>query len=83
MKNLTDKEMVNDMLAMINSSLTNYAGYISQTSNQQLRQSLQQIRNSDEQSQYQLYQIASQKGFYMPAMQANSQEIQQVKSQLC
>lgn len=82
MKNMQDKEMVNDIMSMVNSSLTCYAGYITETSNQQLRQTLQQIRNSDEQFQFQLFQVAEQKGFYKPASQATSQEIQQVKSQL-
>jgi len=37
-----EKDMVNDVLSMINSSLTGYANAIAQTSNQQLRQMLQQ-----------------------------------------
>lgn len=81
-KHIQDKEMVNDILSMVNSSLTGYASAISQTSNQQLRQALQQIRNSDEQFQYQLYQLAEQKGFYKPAAQADTQDMQQIKSQL-
>ena len=81
-QHIQDKEMVNDTLSMVNSSLTGYASAISQTSNQQLRQALQQIRNSDEQFQYQLYQLAEQKGFYKPAAQADTQDMQQVKSQL-
>ena len=35
---IQDKEMVNDILSMINGSLTTYANVISQTSNPQLRQ---------------------------------------------
>jgi spore coat protein CotF len=81
-KHMTDKEMVNDMISTINGSLNQYATIITQTSNQQLRQNLQQMRNSDEQFQYQLFQIAQQKGFYHPSSAANSQEIQQVRSQL-
>ncbi|SHG39831.1 Coat F domain-containing protein [Thermosyntropha lipolytica DSM 11003] len=81
MQYMKDKEMVNDILAMYNSSLTCYANYIAQTSNQQLRQTLQQIRNADEQFQYQLYQLAEKKGFYKPAGEASPQEIQQVKNQ--
>lgn len=81
-KHMQDKEMVNDVLASVNSSLTGYASIITETANQQLRQSLQQIRNSDEQFQYQLFQLASQKGFYQPAEQASQQDIQQVKSQV-
>lgn len=82
MKHLSDKEMVNDILSSTNSGLTTYGSVIAQTSNQQLRQSIQQIRNSDEQFQYQLYQLAEQKGFYKPASQADSRDIQSVKSQL-
>jgi spore coat protein CotF len=82
LKHMTDKEMVNDILSMVNSSLTTYSMSISQSANQQLRQTLQQIRNSDEQFQYQLFQIAEQRGFYKPASDASSQDIQVVKSQL-
>ena len=79
---IQDKEMVNDVLAMINGSLSTYASVITQTSNPQLRQTIQQIRNGDEQFQFQLYQIAAQKGFYQPASQAPQAEIQNVKSQV-
>jgi spore coat protein CotF len=80
MQHIGDKEMVNDILSMVKSSLTTYTSSISECSNQQLRQTLQQIRNSDEQFQYQLYQMAESKGFYKPATQADSQDIQQVRS---
>ena len=79
---LQEKEMVNDVLAMINGSLSGYASVISQASNQQFRQTIQQIRNGDEQFQYQLYQMAEQKGFYKPASQAHQTDIQTVKSQV-
>jgi len=49
---MQDKEMVNDVLSQINSSLTGYANAIAQSSNPQLRQTLQQIRNSCETFQY-------------------------------
>lgn len=81
-QHLQDKEMVNDILSMVNSSLTGYANVIAQTSNQQLRQTLQQICNSDEQFQYQLCQMAEQKNYYKPAQPASQQDIQQVKSML-
>ena len=48
---MQDKDMVNDVLSQVNASLTNYAMAIAQSSNPQLRQALQQIRNSDEQFQ--------------------------------
>ncbi|NLJ55865.1 MAG: spore coat protein [Firmicutes bacterium] len=77
---MQEKDMVNDILSMINSSLTDYANTIAQCSDQNLRQELQQIRNADEQFQYQLFKIAEQKGYYQPAEQATQQEIQEVKS---
>lgn len=79
---MQDKEMVNDILSMAKSSLTTYANVIGEASNQQLRSTIQQIRNSDEQFQYQLYQLAEQKGFYKPAAQADQTDIQTVKSQV-
>ncbi|MGI5911457.1 MAG: spore coat protein [Syntrophomonadaceae bacterium] len=82
MQHMTDKEMVNDVLSMMKGSLSTYANIISETSNQQLRQILQQTRNSDEQFHYQLFQVATNKGFYKPATQADTKDIQQVKSSI-
>jgi spore coat protein CotF len=79
---IQEKEMVNDTLAMINGSLSGYASVITQASNAQFRQTIQQIRNADEQFQYQLYQMAEQKGYYKPAAQAPQADIQTVKSQV-
>jgi spore coat protein CotF len=79
---MKEKDMVNDTLSMLNSSITNYASVITQASNQQLRQTIQQIRNNCETSQYELYQMAEQKGYYKPAAPAKPDEIQQVKSSL-
>lgn len=80
-QHMSDKEMVNDILNTCKSCLNTYATAISETANQELRQTLQQIRNSDEQFQYQLFQLASQKGFYQPAAPASSQQMQEIKSQ--
>lgn len=79
---MREKDMVNDVLTSINSSLTTYANAIAESENQQLRNTLQQMRNGDEQFQFQLSQAAMQKGWYQPAQKANPQDIQSVKSQL-
>ncbi len=79
---MQEKQMVNDVLSMVKSSLGTYAQMISETSNQQLRQTLQQIRNSDEQFQYQLFNVATQKGYYYPAQQVTDAEIQKVRTEL-
>lgn len=78
---MQDKQIVNDVLSSYKAGLNDYARVISETSNQQLRQTLQQIRNSDEQFQFQLGQIATQKGYYQPSPNASENEINQIKSQ--
>ncbi len=78
---LQDKVMINDALSMEKSSLKNYASVISECANSQLRQTLQQIRNNCETSQYSLFKLAETKGFYQPAAMADESEIRQVKTQ--
>ncbi|MDR1131522.1 MAG: spore coat protein [Oscillospiraceae bacterium] len=79
---LQEKAMVNDALSAVKSDLTFYTSTISECANQNLRSTIQQIRNSCETSQYELFTIAQSKGYYMPAAQASDPEVQQVKSQL-
>lgn len=79
---MQEKEMVNDLLSQINSSITGYANVIAQTENPQLRQTIQQIRNNCETFQYDLFKLAEQKGFYQPAQKANQDDITMVKNQL-
>ena len=77
---MEEKVMVADALSQINGSLENYGYMISQTANQSLRQTLIQMRNSCETSQYELYELARTHGYYQPAAEATPQEIQQVRS---
>ena len=77
---MQERHMVNDILSMTKASLGSYTKAISECSNQNLRQTLQQIRNQDEQFQYQLYQLAENKGYYHPAPTADQQDIQMIKS---
>jgi spore coat protein CotF len=79
---MQDKDMVNDVLSMLNSSVTNYSSIITQCSNLELRQTIQQLRNNCETSQFDMYKIAEQKGFYKSAQQATESEIMQVKNQI-
>ncbi|MDQ0149090.1 spore coat protein [Eubacterium multiforme] len=79
---MNEKDMINDYLSMINSSLTGYASIIAQTDNKQLRETVQQMRNKDEMRQYAVYTVAKDKGYYKPAQPANETEISTVKSEL-
>lgn len=78
--NLNEKTMVNDTLAGINGELVRYGEMIAQTENPQLKQTLKQIRNQCETSQEEIYQIAREKQYYIPAAQATSEEVAHVKS---
>ena len=76
---MQEKTMVADTLAGINGELVRYAEMIPQTENKELKQCLKQFRNACEQSQEELYQIARDKSYYVPAAQATEQEIAHVK----
>lgn len=76
---IEEKTMVADTLAGINGELLRYAEMISQTENKELKQTLKQFRNACEQSQEELYQIAREKTYYVPASQATQEEIAHVK----
>ena len=76
---MDEKTMVNDILAGVKASLGSYQTAISETENMQLRQTLQQIRNSDESFQYELFKTAEAKGYYKPAQPATVTEIQEVR----
>ncbi len=76
---MLEKYMVNDVLSNVNSSLINYANVITQASCPEFRKTMQDIRNSCEAFQYDLYKVAQSKGYYQPASIATSQEVQTVK----
>lgn len=76
---MQEKVMVSDTLAGINGELTRYAEMIAQSENKELKQTLKQFRNACEQSQEELYQIAREKAYYVPAQKASEQEVAHVK----
>ncbi len=77
---LDEKVMVNDTLASINGELVRFGEMIPQTENESLKQTLKQFRNSCEMSQEEIFQIARERSYYIPAAQATQEEIQHVKS---
>jgi len=76
---MQEKTMVADTLAGINGELVRYAEMIPQTENKELKQCLKQFRNACEQSQEELYQIAREKQYYVPASKATEEEVRHVK----
>ncbi len=79
---MDEKTMVNDVLEGVKGELTTYQQAISETENMQLRNAIQQIRNTAESFQYELFKIAQTKGYYKPAEKADQKQISQVKTEL-
>ncbi len=79
---MDEKTMVNDVLSNVKAGLTDYQAAISETENTTLRQTFQQMRNSDESFQYELFKVAQTKGYYKPAAKATVTEINNLKSEL-
>ena len=79
---MDEKTMVNDILAGVKSDLTAYQTAITECENISLRQVFQQIRNNDESFQYELFKIAQNKGYYIPAQKATVTEINTVKTEM-
>lgn len=79
---MEEKYMVNDILEGTKSNLKTYQDVIVETENTNLRQTIQEIRNTCETFQYDLFRVASLKGYYSPASQATQNEITEVKTEL-
>ena len=77
---MQEKTMVADTLAGINGELTRYAGMIAQSENKELKQTLKKFRTACAQSKVELYQIAREKSYYVPAEKATAEEVAHVRS---
>ena len=77
---LQEKTMVADTLAGINGELVRYAEMIAQSENKELKQTLKQLRNACEQSKEELYNMAREKSYYVPASKATEEEVSHVRS---
>ena len=80
---MQDKAMVNDTLTGINGELVRFGEMIPQTENRELKQTLKQFRNTCEQSQEELYQIARERSYYGPAAKADEEQVKHVRSIFC
>ena len=80
---MEEKTMVADTLEGINSELKKYADMIPQTENQELKQTLKQFRNAAEMSQEEIYNIARERQYYVPAAKATEEEATHVRDLFC
>jgi len=60
----------------------NAARYIAECIESLLRQTFQNLRNSSESFQYELFKLAESKGYYTPAQNATPEEISKVKTEV-
>ncbi len=79
---MDEKTMVNDILEETKAKLLFYQIAISESENMELRQTLKQLRDNLESFQYELFKVASAKGYYTASSVANAKEIQAVKKEL-
>ncbi len=79
---MEEKAIVNDVLSSTKACLKDYEGAIIETANMELRQTFQNLRNSSESFQYELFKLAESKGYYTPAQNAKQDEISAIKSQV-
>lgn len=79
---MEEKAIVNDVLTSTKSFLKNYENAIIETSNMELRQAFQNLRNSSESFQYELLKLAESKGYYVTAQNATEDEIYNVKNEV-
>ncbi len=79
---MEEKYMVNDILENAKSAIKTYSGAITEASNMNLRQTMQNLRNNTESFQYELFKLAESKGYYVPAEPAKQEEINKIKENI-
>ena len=77
---MEEKVMVSDILTGIKNETKMLGEMILETGNKELKQTLKQFRNACEQSQEEIYQIARDKSYYVPASKATQEEVDHVKA---
>ena len=79
---MNEKTAISDSLSSLNSiiKLLNYS--IEQSNNMNFRNTLIENRNKLEGIQWSIYQIAKQKGYYIPAAPAGQADIDEVKNSI-
>ena len=76
--NLTEQELLNDLLNQEKQLMSSYATFIQEASCENLRKVLTNQFNQTTQDQYQVFDQLRQKGYYQ-TKDANDQEVQQAK----
>lgn len=78
---MEEKYMVNDVLENVKSGIKDFEGAILECTNMELRQTVQNVRNTSENFQYELFKLAECKGYNSPAEPAKPEEISKVHNE--
>lgn len=79
---MTERDMVMDVLSGVKASIGSYSKSITECGNTKLRETFKQMRNSAEKFQYDLYQVAAKKGYYVECPSETPEQCQKIKVQL-
>ena len=79
---MTEKIAVNDALSCTNTIITLCDYTIEQANNKNFRDTIINARNNLEKLQWQIYLVAKEKGYYVPAAPAGEADIQEVKNSI-
>ena len=79
---MTEKICVNDVLSTLNSMITMINYSIQQSNNKTFRDELIASRNNLETIQWEVYLLAKEKQYYIPAAPAGAADLEQVKNSI-
>ena len=72
--------MVNDILENTKSEILSFTNSIITSENIEVRQTLEQLRTSLESFNFELFNLATSKGYYTPTQKAKPEEISGIKN---
>lgn len=76
---MNEKNSLADMLSSINTAITGITYAIEQSNDKELRDLLINSRTEFEKLQWDVYNVAKDKGFYVPAAPAGKSDVEAVK----
>lgn len=80
---MNEKLAVDDVLESTHTIITQLEYSIEQANNKQFRDTLIQFRNKLENVNWEVYTLAKEKQYYIPAAPAGAADIEQVKNVVC
>ncbi len=77
---MEEKYMVNDTLETAKSNILCFTNSIIKSENLEVKQTLEQLRTSLESFYFELFTLATSKGYYSPTSKAKPEEISDIKN---